>query len=323
MSSFKIGLIALILATAIGISGCANDPVQLQGASTSVSAKNAGSGTVIEEPLASLYRSQQANQRPIHDAIQLETQRCMKAKGFTYTPIAFGDDKVKTLPRRIGGLAYAKREGFGIASRAGKPKNPPPDSDTAGMSEKQKTAFSDALNGKKLELDVDYENDPDVVTISTKSGMAIVRKSGCFSQAEAIVGGDFKKWRELPLLVEELVNQVDDEVGKDPRYIDIERKWITCMQKAGFGSLTKDDQIDAIYEKARSNPGDLDRIKKEEIAVAVASAQCEKDLGVGEIIKSIQADVEQKVLDENQGLVISWSEMNKAAAKRAKKILGR
>ncbi len=314
-----------LLSVAIGLVGCSSGggsdrPLETSG-SVGPSPSAESYAKLVEQPFGSLYRSQLNNERVIHDAIQLETQKCMKAKGFSYTPGPFVRDELP-LPR-IGDVEYAKREGFGIVSDFRKPRKPRPlGKDLAGMSDAEVAAFKEALGGK--DILPGSENDPDVVSVPVAGGGFIrARRSACINAAKDAVSGDLEQWMALSSALEDLANQVAEDVAKDPRVVEANRKWASCMQDAGFGSLSELDHIRAIDDKLDKKPSDLDELQREEIAVAVASAQCEQDVDMVAVTRVVQADVEKRLLEQNQGLITRWAEMNKTAAEKAKKILGK
>ncbi len=319
----RSGSLVLLLGATVGLVSCsgAGDVPPSETAAGASSPAVVDKSTLVKKPLDSLYRSQLDNKRVIHDAIELEIQKCMKKKGFNYTLAEFKIEEDP--PDRIGDVEYAKREGFGIVSDFNKKKNSPPKNpDTAGMSEAELAAYSEAFGGKIIGLNPDTR-DTDIVSVSTEEGITRARKSSCVSQAEISVSGDLEQWMLLPILVNELSNKIRHETAKDPRMIAANKNWVSCMEKAGFRSLSELDHIDVISEKITNNPNNLDQIKKEEIAVATASAQCQKDINFAATFRAAQADAEKKLLAENQGLITRWAEMNKTAAEKAKKILNK
>ncbi len=108
----RAGLIALILG-AIGISGCsaASDSIQIP-AQTPIPSDAVGmenSGMVIDRPLGSLLRSQKENEQVIDKAIDIETQKCMKEKGFDYPIYSNRGESIEELELHKTDIEYAMK----------------------------------------------------------------------------------------------------------------------------------------------------------------------------------------------------------------------
>lgn len=104
------------------------------------------------------------------------------------------------------------------------------------------------------------------------------------------------------------------------RNLSAEEHWKDCMVAAGFGCETAIEQSTKLSNRLHNGENE-GSVKSEEIRIATASAQCEREQNIGQEMTRLQAKHEKMVADKNQALVITWVEENRAAAQRAKEIL--
>lgn len=298
-------LLGLGLVSACGSPTPTSDP--------SAGASGGASAVVIAEPFASLRSAQDAQARTISDGVERAIVKCMRARGFTYTPVAYRAREPRT--RHIGDIEFAKTEGFGGISSQG--NEPPPYEDLKGLSPVQAQAWQAALGGGPVMPD--QTDDVNVVSVAAGSGTMFMRKDSCGGRAQAeVAGGDLKTWLELPLRIDVLAGDVRSGVEQDKRFLDVQARWSTCIRDLGYSAQTLGDLREAVG-KARTDQKKSDaQARADEIAAATASAQCEAKVGMADVYRSVQAEKEKTIQDANQGLFTRWAELNSAAAQRAK-----
>lgn len=277
---------------------------------------NAGNSTsqptVIAEPFAALWVQQEGSAREIHTAMEQTIAGCMQARGFRYTPAGYRPRTGE--PLRFGDIAAARDHGFRIVDA---PNDEPPDTpDLDGLSPAQARAWSVALLGEPVLPG--QEHQLDVITVTVGDFTILTRRNTCLEVARREIAGDAAAWLEAPAQIEDLANQVRAKVARDPRMIVLEREWEQCMSDAGFGGLTRLTQTERIQADLAAGRRSRDQIRTDEIALAVASAECDVAGNVADVYRTVQGEHETAVLDANQGIVIRWAELNAEAARKAR-----
>ena len=184
-------------------------------------------------------------QRRIEEAVA----ECMAGEGFEYEPAAPEPEAVEF--REEDPIESARRDGFGVSLAYG---NPEYDTDFGGvemedpnaeyvaaLSESEAAAYYDALYGTPEE-NAEYqtaETDPGTgqVTI-VGSGVA-----GCLGEAQREVTGN---WAAVFPLLQPLWEEIDARVRADPRIVELEAEYASCMADTGFDFATPNEVDDYV-----------------------------------------------------------------------------
>lgn len=306
----------LIVLACLGVvAGCGSDP-----ASTAD-----GTEKSFEEALGMDEASQQAREAKVQEAIRT----CMKAEGFDYIPV---DPSQNGMSVRFGGpgeegddLETRQKEGYGITTGfMSRPKPAQGESDDPnqkireGLSEADRKAYEIALHGRSAGEEISAGG----------GGRRVMRQLGSSAEAAPEDMGCFgKAQQEVPGGPEELgadLQEMQERAQADPRLIDAEEEWASCMNEAGYTDFEKPrdasrsimDQMDALMGATDEGDGvtsfaiggdDIDQaalatLRDEEIALAVADWKCQDETGYADVEDDIRAEYEQRFLDEHPDL---------------------
>lgn len=323
------GLSCLSVGLLVGCSSAAPVP-----APTTIGADlGPASGTVnIPASFAALRDQAVRDQESIHNAIEREIVGCMKEKGFKYTPAPTpSGENPGSQGLVVGDVEQAKKVGFnGVDSLTKKDDSEDTkklliekNDDIKGMSQEQQDAFDEALFGPALSPEVAPTESNDIAVVV--DGRVASRK-GCLNESRAkLYGGDLARAMKASLnFIYDMASQVGQRIEKDESFKAVNERRTKCIKDAGFADEPAGGYGEYYARKAKSISGDqakLAELREEEVKTATAAAQCSQQVNVGGVIKILQDKYEKEVLDENQGVVLAWSESNSAAAERAKEIL--
>jgi predicted small lipoprotein YifL len=298
------------------------------------------------EEQATRYREQEAE-------IQEKIRVCMAEEGFEYIPMQPTDDAyvfTSETPEE-----YAAEFGFGISTWIGREETTdtttqewvdPNQEIVEAMSESERTAYYEALNGTEEENAALTRTEPDPETgeeFEVMEGYG----AGCWGEAAEEVYGTSPDQAFYEEFSDEL-EAMYERVQADPRMAELDAAWSACMSDQGydyesptvmyetvyedfqarvdaivgpnggyvdpFAGWTEEEitafyeektqeEIDAFFAKARSKPPEYDTaalsaLQEEEIALAVAAAQCQKDYD--ERYQEVNAEYEAEFIAANR-----------------------
>ncbi|MFT3875920.1 MAG: hypothetical protein QM708_05805 [Propioniciclava sp.] len=302
--------ISAVVAAGVLLSGCGAGPAP---AEPDASARPISTGGgIIPEPFAAVLATVDEHARDRHDRVEAETVRCMAAQGFTYTPLPFWQREQRF--QRFGDIEHASRYGFGLSpeeDRRGRQDSLP--DDTAKLSSQEKEAWFRALLG-----DMDS---PNRIRIEHRDGSVSEGPGeGCDIESQQALYGDYRAWRVAQVSFEELDHLVRQGTDSDPAWQRALADWRSCMTDAGYARYATDSRVEAsellseehrrgrVYEPDTVVPVDPADAKHER-EVAVASATCEKKLGMADTYARVQAVHEKKVSETEQGVITGYLEL--------------
>lgn len=243
--------------------------------------------------------------------------KCMQAKGFEYNPLRFTASQVeadvlvdKKGPGAGADVVKASRQGYGLYNAVPNdtsrlPKNP--NSHVDSMSQTEQRRWHDALSG---EADVTVEI-PDGMTMHVSS-------KGCKAEARRSLYGDFVKWTTTEALVRNRFVKVQAWVRADPGLESSVARWSECMNKKGYRYKTPEDATRYAADAFMSKPS----MKRKEIELAVADAECNRDAGLEKTYQELTEKHTRKWVSQNETRVLAVQEMRKRALSRAKTLVG-
>ncbi|MGV8883676.1 MAG: hypothetical protein ACOH19_16130 [Rhodoglobus sp.] len=239
---------------------------------------------------------------------------CMSDEGFEYIPVDqtqgqtnFSGDEWKPDDEE-----WVAQYGWGVVNYPGKPDAEEPTENTfvdpnqdyvAGLSESEQAAFYETLYGpqpseEEIGEDGSYE-------YNWEDG-------GCYGAAQHEVQGDnpFDDEKNKPLI--ESMNKIYENIQTDPRMVEANAKWASCMADAGFDGYANAqeaqnkfyDELNALYEGAPEGlqPDDpkLKELGTREIEIAVADLKCAKEADTRQLALKVQFDLEEQFIAENK-----------------------
>ncbi|RMI06735.1 hypothetical protein [Cellulomonas triticagri] len=251
-----LAVAATAMTAVLALAGCSND-----GGGGSSSGATEWTPGPLDEIQARIYGYSLDDQRS-DEELQEENDRqnrrveelvaaCMQDEGFEYTPaensgtiVSSSDD----LDVEYGTVAFAEEYGYGISTDPwGYADMPSDDANewvdpnqeyVESLSETAATAYQEALWGPSVEY-VEGE-EPQEYDWTT---------AGCYGSAqhEVYEGGDTSE--EYAGLEDEL-NRFYESVQSDPRTVELEDAWASCMADAGFDGLTSmQEATEPLYEE--------------------------------------------------------------------------
>lgn len=237
----------------------------------------------------------------LETAVDTAIMTCMKDAGFDYIPLAQSSFVLTSSSvSDTQTLELARKNGYAIASEAETKEDDPskiPTDYYDALTDAQRAAYDKALFGDPLSVDTATDS-PENESI------------GCQEKALRAVLGDT---REVEQRYQTLVAQIDavyETVTKDSRYSELMSDWSTCMSDKGFSYATQDEAETHFIkevESALTEPDSqqdrdsaLDAVKKDEIATAIADAQCAGEIDMDDRIFEISREKQQSFIDANR-----------------------
>lgn len=245
--------------------------------------------------------------------IEEKVAACMSDEGFEYIPVdqtqyqssSSGDEWNPDDEEWVGQYGwgfvnYPGREATGPDASA--PTDPNQDY-VMSLSETEQTAFYETLYGpspseEELGEDGSYE-------YTWENG-------GCYGAAQHEVQGD-NAWddeKNKPLI--EAMDKLYQETQKDPRIVEANAKWASCMADSEFPDYKSPqdaqdkflEELNAIYENTTEaiEPDDprLKELAAREIDIALADLACAKEVGTRELALKVQFELEEQFIADNK-----------------------
>jgi hypothetical protein len=312
--------IAIAVACLGLLAGCGSDP-----------ASNAASkDQSFEAALGMDKASLQAREATVQEAVRT----CMKEQGFDYIPtdasqsnfkVAFGPETEDLT------AAQRRTKGYGITTDELRPgrlqrdaSDDPNQAIRKALSDADRKAYDTALMGAEAANAMEAAKDGaggGGVRVQRKAGdtseAAGAEDNGCMGKAQSETPGGPK---EVGSDLQEMQQRID----ADSRLIAAERDWSECMAKAGYTGLEQPDdargqirdEMDALMGADSDgegttrfaigpddiDPGKLEDLKQEEIALAVQDGKCQDETDLAKIAKTVTDENQQRFLDEHPDL---------------------
>ena len=226
------------------------------------------------------------------DLVQLEREaeagiaECMKREGFEYLPIDFAAQ----FGPSDGGAdpdtrAYAEANGYGISIR---PFDAPAPDEIVDPNDEIRNQLSDAeLQAYELALFGEPPAEGEAVSLEDQTGCFAEAYEEVFA-AEAQLGSVERFFGEFG----DELTELEDRFRADPRYLELESQWATCMSAAGFNVATREEIFVELNRRmsdvgAALEPGEepsaeieaqMDAVRDWERSVAVAEWDCNEPI---------------------------------------------
>lgn len=117
-------------------------------------------------------------------------------------------------------------------------------------------------------------------------------------------------WARVTYIPEELSNKLVDLVVASPDYVAATRAWSDCMAGRGHPYAQRNGPEDDITARYRAE-GASERLRQQEIEIAVADAECTRETGLIRLVTSLkQRHVPALSAQEQQSLIevtTAWS----------------
>jgi len=251
----------------------------------------------------------------LKSAEQLLVKRCMEAKGLRYVAKRVTPEDIEESgagDRALSGddVPRARREGYGLTGRVDERRLADPNGDyvltlsPARQRQWSAALYGDLKNGIKVEV-------PGVGTMQASS-------KGCLADAQRMLYGDYAKWKAADARVRNRHGQIGAWVRADSGYTSAISKWRSCMQGKGY----RFTDPNAATSDAVRRFGGRAAFKSQEIRLAVADAECNRDAGVAKAVRELTDKHTRRWVSENEGPVIEVQAMRAAALTKAKQLVG-
>jgi len=272
----RFGLVACAVAVTLVLAGCrGGDP-----AGTAPGELGAG-GTAFE--LLTQSGSYHRQQHTLTVAEERLVGSCMAARGLAYpaeAPVAVvASDEERSLR-----LEQRHREGYGLfqsfaADPADGQRSPSPvDRYVQRLSSEEQAAymlelFGDERRRKGIRL--------------ARSGDVTFPGQGCVFESQSRIFGDIMTWARITYVTEDLNNKLTEWVVATSAYTEAMRGWGGCMAQRGHPYPSPGDAKDDLSARYTAE-GTSDRLRRHEIAVAVADAECAAQGGIPRLVLSLK-----------------------------------
>lgn len=232
--------------------GCGNTGGE--GSSSTVDADGAetlseflGFGDEDPEAAEARYRDEEAERQEL-------IRSCMSEEGFDYIPVMPPEQSFQVFGPE-GEEERVAEQGFGISTWYGNEEEfsgpdiewTDPNQDMVEtMSESEQQAYYESLYGSEEEqmegatTEVDPETGEEMVMME---GFG----AGCEGEASEAIYGDQAQnelWEELGPAMETMYEQIQ----ADPRVVEFNENWSTCMGEAGFEFASQEDMYNTVFD---------------------------------------------------------------------------
>ncbi len=238
------------------------------------------------------------------------TAACMKAAGFDYKvtdPAAIDNSaQVDALDAAVtdeAQLRRAAKNGYLITTYDAGPAEQyvdPNEASVAAMSDGQRTAYNETLNGSKP-------------TEADSNALINAETGGCRGKAtEEVDGGDPLATAAFASLGEDVARFYDAQ-AKDSGRLALAARWADCMADKGFAGYStledaradisaQDAALFAALPEGQDVPDETAyaELTKVEIATAVADAECQRDVDYLAAAQRLRFAAEQEFVDDHR-----------------------
>ncbi|QOR70097.1 hypothetical protein IM660_15910 [Ruania alkalisoli] len=228
------------------------------------------------------------------DAVQLAIGRCMEARGVDYQP---GSYEPGSYPAFYGIVSRERAAASGYRpARAGGDQEP-----ESAPAEELNRASVEALIGTGTST-VDIRADDGEL-------LGTYDPDSCLSSGTAEVRPEWVELVQLEAQLRSVINPSIEASNDDPAVLDAWSEWSECMAARGHTFETPWAPYYSVW------PGD--EPGEEEIATAIADAECKEVTQLIPLWSSVLADIQGEMLAELMpGVLDRWSELRAADVER-------
>lgn len=307
------GHLVLLLALGVVLAGCAQSAAQ---SPTDVpTGKAAEMGQLLGSVHQDLYLMDRAVDRVIED--------CMAQQGWEYFPLRVdaadaSHEAVYTLQHELTPQEAAEQGyGFYIEQRRDSPipARAANQEYRRGLTEQQRRAYQEDLDGG-----------PDA---EAQYGEGIGGPTeGCLVEARKQLHGP--QWQQVSMLsykLQTLGNKALQRVGSDQRLTDALDAWRGCMGDAGFEVDRPSAAVERFFDPASQDSEESSQPvghdpSQAEIELAVADAECRKQVELHQTWTEVVRRQRANVAAENPDMLDQWAELRATYLPNIRELLG-
>ncbi|TWD84908.1 hypothetical protein FB561_6104 [Kribbella amoyensis] len=274
----------------------------------------AGAPEPSATPTVDRWRPSTADQRVLEAAEDLVLSQCMSRAGFTFRAVTIDRPNDRSYPYAIDDVDWARSHGYGIADDVAARAVRRPDPNLVAlraMTPAERQQYLEALNGSGRTT----------VTVGAPSGgTAGTNADGCTAEARRTLFGDHDGWFRASTVAVNLDSAVIvPEVVRSPRLRPALERWSNCLRTKGFADRDPLAARDRIGELA--GRVDLDRLRRDEQAVAVAEAECSVRSGYVATAERLDRELGAPIRRKNSDALQQYRRLATAALPKARAII--
>lgn len=289
---------AVLLLTLV-VSGCSASPDTgtTDHTSTTGQSSSKDSADLITDPLSEYTRGEGVDSGDFVKRDKM-IQACMQAQGFEYTIVK--TDAIAPPPAgvefaRVLDRADAEEHGYGIVETSIFPPGYVNDLESdpnyqmrKKLSKAQQAAYDKALYGEALD-----QHDGDLP----------VEKTGCNGKAAA---ADSPDQSTRPPIIDD-AEKFQFSLATAQEVTEIKQEWAKCFADAGYSETARADFEEKIttfkeeHPEATTEDPAVDDLRSEEVAIAVADADCAAEVDLVQRTLRAMAELEKDYIAEHKG----------------------
>ncbi len=239
-------------------------------------------------------------------AEQLLIRACMQGHGFSYWPIPASQfAPVQSYPLVVTSIPWARANGlsgFPVFS---------PDANQRyynRLPASRQSAYSNALVGEA--------GGPAVQVALPSGAIEGASSQGCEARAESELYGNYRTWFQASTVALDLPMLWLPMILGDTRYQRAVAWWSDCMQAKGYRYSSPEQAATAFQRPFSSRPS------REEVAVAVAEANCANQTRLAGVASFLTKEFSAKVNSKYQSSLNTEWRLERNALPRARRLLG-
>ncbi|MFI6412688.1 hypothetical protein [Streptomyces sp. NPDC050585] len=296
---------ALLLATAVTVTGCAGGPSPQRAPAAQPPAGTQPAGPAPRTTATAPERSL------LHRAEQELLRSCMATAGFEFRPVPENPlPEARDFPYVVDDVRWAQRYGYGGAfrERARRLRDQDPNRVyLRGLPDERRRAAVAALNGTPGRPGLRAE----------LPGGAVIGHSadGCQVAAWRHLYGDAQTWFAALTLVDNLGGMRQRRVTADPAFLAAVPRWAACMRRHGapYGKPA-DTRAAFLGGERRADPA-------REVRTAVQEARCAHSSGLAAVAGDLDRRHGEALRREHRVAVEQVAALRAAALPRARAVL--
>lgn len=240
--------------------------------------------------------------------------RCMRRHGFEHVTVIPPSEDVFGGPVEHDNVAARKRNGYGMSRRdRGK------EADGIGVNGRYMKSLP---KSEQRRWELTYFGDPNTaVQVRLADGSEVrFNRDGCITEARRKLYGDVASYLKLFMIA---VNYSGKAVGmteRDPDYVATVARWRSCMAGRGYhfeSPNAAQESVQKLYAEK-----DRETARKQEIAIATADAECDREVGLSELRRDLLKKNTKLAGKKYEAEILGYQELEQKALERAKKLVG-
>jgi hypothetical protein len=141
-------------------------------------------------------------------------------------------------------------------------------------------------------------------------------RESCFAEAQRHVFGDDLRYAQLNYDVDVIRNRIVSQSMQDPVYLAAIKQWKSCMAHQNLIYEQPGDAAGALVEAYKSGAINTMELRRQEINIATADAECYRQAHLPQIRKEVQLRIEQTVKDEHAEVLAGYRAMHSESLQR-------